>query len=197
MRSENKNIILIEPSAIVRQGLRTVLQRVGYDVVAEYPGLEQLSGIIQLIDADVIIINPELIGDLKDTIKKLPVSAHIIPVALVYQYFTPQKLDGYHAILDVRITEENLAAMLDQLLSQNKTQQAAAASDYELTEREKDVLVLVAKGLMSKEIADKLNISIHTVITHRKNITRKTGIKSVAGLAVYAMLNNLIDNNEH
>ena len=67
---------------------------------------------------------------------------------------------------------------------------------YELTQREKDVLVLVAKGLMNKEIADKLNLSVHTVITHRKNITHKTDIKSVAGLTVYALLNNLIDKDE-
>ena len=64
---------------------------------------------------------------------------------------------------------------------------------HELSEREQAVLVLVAKGLANKEIADKLNISVHTVISHRKNITHKTGIKSVAGLTVYAMLNGLID----
>lgn len=46
-----------------------------------------------------------------------------------------------------------------------------------------------------KDIADRYNISIHTVITHRKNITRKTGIKTVAGLTVYVLLNNLIDVN--
>ncbi|MBQ6236615.1 MAG: helix-turn-helix transcriptional regulator [Bacteroidales bacterium] len=66
------------------------------------------------------------------------------------------------------------------------------AENYELSERETDVLVLVAKGLSSKEIADKLNISVHTVNSHRKNITHKTGIKSVAGLAVYAMIHNLM-----
>ena len=49
--------------------------------------------------------------------------------------------------------------------------------------------------MLNKEIADLYNISIHTVITHRKNITRKTGIKTVAGLTVYALLNNLIDMN--
>ncbi len=54
------------------------------------------------------------------------------------------------------------------------------------------MLVLLARGCSSKEIADKLNISVHTVNTHRKNITRKTGIKSVAGLAVYALLHNLV-----
>lgn len=62
-----------------------------------------------------------------------------------------------------------------------------------LSDREKEILVGVAKGLLNKEIADKYNISINTVISHRKNITRKTGIKSVAGLSIYALLNDLIE----
>ena len=61
--------------------------------------------------------------------------------------------------------------------------------------REKEILVSVAQGLLNKEIADKHHISINTVITHRKNITRKTGIKTVPGLTVYAILNNLVDIN--
>ena len=65
--------------------------------------------------------------------------------------------------------------------------------DNTLSSREKEILVCVAKGMINKEIADALNISIHTVITHRKNIAHKTGIKTVAGLTVYALLNNLID----
>ena len=65
----------------------------------------------------------------------------------------------------------------------------------ELSAREKEILVCVAKGMLNKEIADAENISIHTVITHRKNITRKTGIKTTPGLTVYALLNNLIDIN--
>ena len=65
-------------------------------------------------------------------------------------------------------------------------------SDEALSQRETEILVLVAKGYMSKEIADMLNISMNTVNTHRKNITAKTGIKSIAGLTVYAMLNNLM-----
>ena len=68
-------------------------------------------------------------------------------------------------------------------------------TDDTLSPREKEILVCVAKGMLNKEIADVNNISIHTVITHRKNITRKTGIKTVAGLTVYALLNNLIDIN--
>jgi DNA-binding CsgD family transcriptional regulator len=61
-----------------------------------------------------------------------------------------------------------------------------------LSEREIDVLKLVAQGYSNKETADKLCISINTVITHRKNITDKLGIKTIAGLTVYAMMNNLI-----
>jgi len=65
----------------------------------------------------------------------------------------------------------------------------------DLSDREKEVLVLVARGLLNKEIADKLSISINTVITHRKNITRKTGIKTAPGLTVYAILGGLVDIN--
>jgi DNA-binding NarL/FixJ family response regulator len=62
----------------------------------------------------------------------------------------------------------------------------------QITERETDVLKLLVKGLSNKEIADKLNISIHTVISHRKNIIQKTGIKSQAGLTIYAISNKIV-----
>ena len=62
-----------------------------------------------------------------------------------------------------------------------------------LSDREKEVLAEVARGYLNKEIADRLNISINTVITHRKNITRKTGIKTTPGLTVYALLTGLVD----
>lgn len=64
----------------------------------------------------------------------------------------------------------------------------------ELSLREIDVLKLVAVGKQNKDIADQLFISMHTVITHRKNITRKLGIKTVSGLTVYAILNGLISS---
>ena len=58
------------------------------------------------------------------------------------------------------------------------------------------ILVAVARGLTNREIADQYFISIHTVISHRKNITRKTGIKTIAGLTVYALLNNMISEGD-
>ena len=71
--------------------------------------------------------------------------------------------------------------------------QEETQEDSTLSSREEEILVCVAKGMINKEIADHLNISVHTVISHRKNISRKTGIKTVAGLTVYAILNNLLD----
>jgi regulator of cell morphogenesis and NO signaling len=63
----------------------------------------------------------------------------------------------------------------------------------ELSDREKDVLVQVVRGLSNKEIADVLFISTHTVISHRKNVARKLNIHSTAGLTIYAIVNNLVD----
>ncbi|MBO7419447.1 MAG: helix-turn-helix transcriptional regulator [Bacteroidaceae bacterium] len=63
----------------------------------------------------------------------------------------------------------------------------------ELSMREIEVLSLVARGFINKEIADKLNISLTTVITHRKNITEKLGIKSVSGLTMYAVMRGYVE----
>ena len=65
-----------------------------------------------------------------------------------------------------------------------------------LSQREKEIVVCVVKGLTNKEIAEKLFLSIHTVITHRKNISKKLQIHSVSGLTIYAIVNKLIELSE-
>lgn len=64
---------------------------------------------------------------------------------------------------------------------------------HDLSAREIEVLTLIARGLINKEIADKLNISLTTVISHRKNITEKLGIKSVSGLTIYAVMHGYVE----
>ncbi len=66
----------------------------------------------------------------------------------------------------------------------------------ELSMREIEVLGLLCKGLTNREIADKLCIGLTTVITHRKNIQEKTGIKSMSGLTVYAIINGFVNADE-
>ena len=62
-----------------------------------------------------------------------------------------------------------------------------------LSDREKEVIIGVVQGMQNKEIADSLNISVNTVITHRRNIARKLQIHSAAGLTIYAIVNGLVD----
>ena len=108
-----------------------------------------------------------------------------------------------HVMSDLWHTEQDFAdhcAIEDEILrpalSQALTDAPTAVPDQEteaLSERERDVLIQVVNGLSNKEIADRLFISIHTVMTHRKNITRKLNIHSTAGLTIYAIVNKLIN----
>ena len=74
-----------------------------------------------------------------------------------------------------------------------KHPQAEITDTHDLSAREIEVLKLITKGFINKEIAEKLNISLTTVISHRKNITEKLGIKSVSGLTIYAVMNGYIE----
>ena len=111
----------------------------------------------------------------------------------VTTYVEQAVLKQYHAVIEIDDTKQKIESKLhDALLDKNNNE---PKENYELSDREKDVLIAVAKGKTNKEIADELCLSIHTVITHRKNINRKTGIKTISGLTVYALLNNLIDES--
>ena len=68
--------------------------------------------------------------------------------------------------------------------------------EKELSQREKEIVIGVAKGLTNKEITNLMHISTNTVITHRRNIASKLCIHSPAGLTIYAIVNNLIDITE-
>ncbi len=104
---------------------------------------------------------------------------------IIYKYIPGERLNEemVELVFDIMQLSRDLEkhAEIEELL-------LMPPEDYQLSDREQEVLELVAQGLSSKEISDRLNIAVNTVNTHRKSITRKTGIKSVAGLAVYAML---------
>ncbi|MEA4979323.1 MAG: LuxR C-terminal-related transcriptional regulator [Petrimonas sp.] len=70
-------------------------------------------------------------------------------------------------------------------------------SNKQLTNREIEVLKLIVQGRLNKEIADKLNISLNTVLSHRKNIISKTGIKTVSGLTFYCISNGYVSPGDH
>lgn len=92
------------------------------------------------------------------------------------------------------LAPEQLIEQLQQIFEAAPQQELEG--NKELSSREIDVLQWVAKGITNKEIADKLNISLNTVLTHRKNITTKLGIKTVSGLTFYAIMNGFLSGDE-
>ena len=190
-------VLICEPSEIVANGLSETINGMnGFAVVSRIDSPDHLSEKILSTDANILIINPILLGFTdrglpSQLVKEYP---NLAIIAMVTSYMEESTLKPYDGIIELNDTKLKIINKLNQIaLSADKSEKN---DDVELSKREIDVLVAVAKGLMNKEIADQMNISIHTVISHRKNITRKTGIKSVSGLTVYALLNNLIDETE-
>ena len=190
-------VILCEASEIIATGLEEIIQGIaGFDVVSRLDSPENLSEKLLASDANILIINPLLLGfnDRNLIAQWRKDNPHLLCIALVTVYMEDFALKNYDGIIGINDSKLKLINKLGQLAQTNE--KSEKLEDADLSKREIDVLIAVAKGLMNKEIADQMNISIHTVISHRKNITRKTGIKSVSGLTVYALLNNLIDENE-
>lgn len=189
--SNKRRIIIIEPYAMIAQGLRQMIDEIsGYEVCAIVADARYTDRIVTL-RPEIIIINPSLIdmrkrSELDEMAQRIPGVAF---AALVYQYVEPEVLRYFKTAIEISDSRERVAVKLRQLLETGEQ----ATESTELSEREKEILVAVAKGMTNKSIAEQYHLSVHTVITHRKNLTRKTGIKSVSGLTVYAILNNMID----
>ena len=193
----SNRIIICEASEIITTGLYDMLQSMaGCDVVARLDKPEQLNEKILACDANLLIINPILLGYNDRNLPSQLVKEYpqLSIIALVTTYIEPSLLKPYDAIIEINDSKLKIINKMEQIAKSSDKKEAN--DDVDLSKREIDVLVAVAKGMMNKEIADQMNISIHTVISHRKNITRKTGIKSVSGLTVYALLNNLIDEKD-
>lgn len=101
-------------------------------------------------------------------------------------------IHNFDEIITPDDSEKDICRKLEKQVAALSKSHFSVARAEEISEREKEVLRLVALGMTNKEIAEKLYISSHTVITHRKNITSKLGIKTIAGLTVYAVIHKLI-----
>lgn len=97
----------------------------------------------------------------------------------------------------VRLLEKDVRARTHHETAGNKAaSKETTGTNEELSEREKEVIQLVVRGLSNKEIAERMFISTNTVMTHRRNIARKTQIHSPAGLTIYAIVNGLVNLDE-
>lgn len=191
----SKRVVIIEPSSIVSNGLRSMVDEVpDFDVVGVLPDMNRIDERIAAMRADVVILNPSLVEfHRRGAIKNIFPATAI--VALLYNYIENDVLRQFSGVIDIYDDKTKVSCTLQGAVTDYGTEDVVADGD-ELSEREKEIVVAVAKGLMNKEIAVLHNISIHTVISHRKNVSRKTGIKSASGFVVYALLNNLIEQSE-
>lgn len=106
---------------------------------------------------------------------------------------TPTILDSFH-FLNVNVDEESLIAEIQTMMKSNHC--VRQTEPAKLSMREIEVLTLIVKGYINKEIADRLNLSFSTVITHRRNITEKLNRKSVGALTVYAVTHGFVTMGE-
>ena len=97
--------------------------------------------------------------------------------------------------ITIKASQEIIIEQLEQLFAGDNNSYPGE-NNKDLSIRETDVLQLIVKGSTNKQIADRLNISLNTVLTHRKNITTKLGIKTVSGLTFYAIMNGIISGDE-
>lgn len=193
MASMSKVLAVAETSYIIRKGLVYVLSQL--PIVAKVVELKELEAInyqLNILKPDALLINPMLLGHTaKSDIKQhLSLEKSIPVIALVYNLIDERFYQSYDALIRINDSESKIEEVLSTALNKDHMKKT---DQEELSDREKEILTSIVKGMSNKEIAEFHNISIHTVITHRRNIGRKLEIHSVSGLTIYAILNKLVD----
>ena len=179
-------IVIAETSVIIRSGLTAVLKRIpnlnAHPIEVSSP--ESLQNYIHMHPADIIIINPTFGGwfDLpafkaehgKSGIKYIAMVCSVIDNNILKEY------DENFAMCD---DIDVITSKINHLLHTEEEEEKDSEQET-LSQREKEIITCVVKGMTNKAIADKLYLSIHTVITHRRNIARKLQIHSPAASGI-------------
>ena len=192
MSKEGKyRVVLIEPSEIVATGIAAIINNnPEFKVVQTLsnPGYYNSNS----TDTDIVIINPTVIDyNERFDIRSYLGCCNAAIVALTHSNYEENVLRQYDECIGIYDNSPRIIPKLKSAIEENR--QNPKSEVNELSSRERDILAAVAKGKTNKEIADEFNISIYTVISHRRNISQKLGINSIPGLTVYAIMNKLVD----
>lgn len=181
-------IFIGESSYIIRKGIIQLLSQFKeVDIIKEFSTSDELEKALLESSPNILIINTAF--NHEDIETAISESEHQ-PVIL-HLFNTQLPHDSTKTHLSVFENKATLTEKIENAIYISNENENINDSE-ELSPREKLVLKHVALGQTNKEIAEKLFISTHTVISHRKNITRKLNIKTVSGLTVYAILNKII-----
>lgn len=188
-------VVVAETSVIIRSGLTAVLKRIpninAHPIEVSSP--EALQNYIHLHTPDIVIANPTFGGwfDLQ-AFKSDNGKSGMKYIALVCSVIDTNALKEYDESIAICDDIETITTKINHLLHTEEEEEKDNEQET-LSLREKEIITCVVKGMTNKTIADKLFLSIHTVITHRRNIARKLQIHSPAGLTIYAIVNKLVE----
>ncbi len=188
-------IVVAETSVIIRSGLTAVLKRIpnlnAHPIEVSSP--ETLQNYIYLHTPDIVIVNPTFGGwfDLQ-AFKSDNGKSGVKYIALICSVIDNNALKEYDESFAICDDIDVITTRINHLLHTEEEEEKDNEQET-LSQREKEIITCVVKGMTNKAIADKLYLSIHTVITHRRNIARKLQIHSPAGLTIYAIVNKLVE----
>jgi DNA-binding NarL/FixJ family response regulator len=189
-------LVVAEGSEIIRKGLIRIIEGFNlFDNIHEITYDAAIRASLSRTDPDVLIINPLLVDPSLSKWLRKNRNGAIRILALTDTEHDREVMEIFDDVIHTSDTGLMIQAKIAGLL-ESKIENGHEEPESVLSVREKDVLRLLARGLNSREISVQLYISPHTVVTHRKNISRKLGIKSVAGLIVYALINEIITVDE-
>ncbi len=186
-----KEIFVVHSSEIIRRGLSATLRNYFHTGITQLSHIGDLDDFIHMQHASIIIFTEILQNKDLRPVWQLEKQNEVHLIGL-YTDHDPD-LSNYQHTLHLHTPGDEIHRLVSDLFASASVDHKENQQSGELSVREREVLKLVALGLSNKEIAERLFISIHTVISHRKNITEKLGIKSISGLTVYAILNKIID----
>lgn len=195
----NIKIAIAEPSVIIRCGLVTILKRLpGLHIqLTEIANAECLIEGLRMHRPEILIINPSLLGYSGiQHLKEECGCSEMKCFAITCLAIDPTMLRLYDDLINIYDSSDELKHKLERLNAEEASPEPEEEEQQTLSSREKEIVVCVVKGMTNREIADRLYLSTHTVITHRRNIARKLQVHSASGLTVYAIVNKLIELND-
>ncbi len=195
--AEVVNIVLVENIFLLRSGIESLVNELpGILMNGVFEGNEKnLHEKIKKLKPQIVIIDPDSLREsFIELTSNLQQDPDIKIIGLLKQNCPDNIKSRFKQFLYISNSKYELQQRLQKIAGKRSTVNKNEKGP--LSKREIIILKEVVKGMTNQEIADKLFLSIHTVMTHRKNIIKKIGIKTVSGLTVYALMNNIVEMNE-
>ncbi len=194
MSKSTLHIAILESSKIIFEGLHSILYQSDINChIYRTETLDELLEMIKTEDIDILVTNPLHFVNREKEVKKIRNDNPTLSIVEIDFGLMKKTLIEPDASFTLYDSPDHIVQLLLRMDKKNKSLTKKKERGENLTKREIEVLTGIVNGKLNKEIAESLNISIHTVVRHRKNITTKTGIRSQSGLTIFAISKKIID----